>query len=263
MDTRVGEPLYFGASETALFGCLHRPTATPIRHAALLLPAAAHEYQSGHRSLRQLALRLTERGCLALRMDFRGCGDSLGGKDEGCLEQWCDDAEQGLRLLAAQAPDAALLVVGMRLGASIAAMLGARRPLAAAPLAALALWDPVMEGHAYLAAALDLQQRRHHMQQRVNDAGPFEVLGHRWSATLGAQLRALKVAEIQPSPATNMLLVDTLQSHHEALLAPWRQRGAAFEYRALQAPDLWSGDGQVALIPTGVVQAIAAWLVPS
>jgi pimeloyl-ACP methyl ester carboxylesterase len=196
-------------------------------------------------------------------MDFRGCGDSLGDKDEGCLEQWCDDAEQGLRLLAAQAPDAALLVVGMRLGASIAAMLGARRPLAAAPLAALALWDPVMDGHAYLAAALDLQQRRHHMQQRVNDAGPFEVLGHRWSATLGAQLRALKVTEIQPSPATNMLLVDTLQSHHEALLAPWRQRGAAFEYRALQAPDLWSGDGQVALVPTGVVQAIAAWLVPS
>ena len=263
MDPRVGEPLLFGVGSEALFGCLHAPSSSPVTDAALLLPAAGHEYLSSHRSLRQLALRLAERGCLSLRMDLRGCGDSSGAKDSGCLAQWRDDAEQGLQLLAERAPGARLHVLGLRLGASIAAQVGARRALAQRPLAALALWDPVMDGGDYLRAALRLQMSRHGMHQRAEDTGPFEVLGHRWSQSLAAELRELVLADLSPAPAAKLLLVDTCSAQSETLAAHWREFGADFEYRAMQAPELWAGDGQVALIASGVVQAITDWLVPA
>lgn len=262
MDPRVGEPLLFGMDGEPLFGCLHTPSSTPVTAAALLLPAAGHEYLSSHRSLRQLALRLAERGCLALRMDFRGCGDSSGAQDSGGLAHWRDDAEQGLQLLAARAPGARLHVLGLRLGASIAAQVGAQRAAAQRPLAAVALWDPVMAGDDYLRAALRLQMSRHSMRQQAADPGPFEVLGHRWSRSLVAELRALVVADLRPAPAARLLLVDTCKAYGEALGAAWRALGADFEYRAIEAPDLWAGDGQVALIATGVVQAMVDWLVP-
>lgn len=262
MDPRLGEPLLFGLDSEPLFGCLHTPSSAPVTDAALLLPAAAHEYLSSHRSLRQLALRLAERGCLSLRMDLRGCGDSSGAKDSGCLAQWRDDAEQGLQLLAERAPGARLHVIGLRLGASIAAQLGVRRAAAQRPLAGLALWDPVLDGGQYLGAALGLQMSRHGMRQSAEDAGPFEVIGHRWSRTLADELRELVLADFDHAPAARLLLVDTCATQSQALAAHWRELGADIEYRAMQAPDLWAGDGQVALIASGVVLAIADWLRP-
>lgn len=260
MHSRAGEPLYFGGSDAPLFGCLHTPASSAVTHAALLLPPAGHEYMSAHRSLRQLAVRLAERGCMALRMDFRGCGDSSGAKDSGCLAQWCEDAELGLGLLAARAPAAALQVVGLRLGASVAVQLGVRRAASEQPLAAVALWDPVMDGAAYLRDALSLQHKRYDQHQHDTGNGPFEVLGHRWSAALAAELRALVLADSRPAPAARILLIDTLARRYDSLLAPWRSLGAELECRTLQAPELWSGDGQVALVPTGVVQAVSEWL---
>ena len=120
-----------------------------------------------------------------------------------------------------------------------------------------------MNGGDYLRAALRLQHHRYAMRQRAEDSGPFEVMGHRWSSTLVDELRALVLTDLRPSPATRLLLLDTCAAHEESLATHWRELGADFEYRALQAPDLWAGDGQVALIATGVVQAIADWLLPT
>ena len=83
MDPRLGEPLFFGPAAAPLFGCLHHASTTHVAHATLILPAGGHEYLSSHRSVRQLALRLAERGCTALRMDLSGCGDAGGAKDSG------------------------------------------------------------------------------------------------------------------------------------------------------------------------------------
>lgn len=259
MQDRPGEALYFGASDAPLFGCLHAPAGADIAHAALLLPPAGHEYLGAHRSLRQLALRLAEHGCLALRMDFHGCGDSSGAKDSGNLAQWCDDADQGLALLRARAPHAALHLVGVRLGASVAARVAARRANTAAALASVALWDPVSDGNDYLRAALELHRARHGQRQAAQDSGPFEVLGHGLSRQLVSELHAWQLADVTPAPAARVLLLDTRGTLDAAPAAHWRALGAQVTQQTVSAPDLWSGDGQVALIPTNVVQAIAAW----
>jgi len=263
MDPRVGEPLLFGLGPERLFGCLHAVPAAPATQAALILPPAGHEYLSAHRSVRQLALRLADRGCTTLRMDLRGCGDAGGEKDSGNLAQWCEDAEQGLQLLAERAPGAALHVIGLRLGASLAALLGAQRARAGRPLASLTLWDAVVEGGDYLRAGLALQQARHGMRQGADDDGPREVLGYRWSAALVDELRSLRLTTLKPAPAARVLLIDTRAALLTPLADHWRALGAALDSRHLEAPDLWSGDGQVALIPTAVLQAITDWLAPA
>lgn len=263
MDPRAGEPLLFGTDSAPLFGALHTPVAMPVTHAALLLPAGGHEYFSSHRSVRQLALRLAERGCMALRIDLRGCGDSAGEKDSGCLEQWREDAEQALQLLVARAPGARLGVVGVRLGASVALQLAAQRASAGHVLASLALWDPVLNGADYLRAALEMQHSHHGQRQPLDDGGPFEVMGHALSRTLVAQLREFSVARVTAPPAREVLLIDTLTAFAADIVERWRGVDTTVEYRAPEAPSLWSGDGQVALIPTAVVQHIADWLVPA
>ena len=55
----------------------------------VIVPPLGYEYWSSHRTLRTLAERLAQNGCLALRFDFDGTGDSAGDQwDPARLEAW-------------------------------------------------------------------------------------------------------------------------------------------------------------------------------
>ena len=65
----------------------------------LIVPPVGYEYWSSYRTLRTLAERLAENGCLALRFDFDGTGDSAG-------DQWDPARPGGLAGDIGQAADA-------------------------------------------------------------------------------------------------------------------------------------------------------------
>ena len=80
---------WIGPPERSLMAWLTRPTDGVGEVGVVIVPPVGYEYWSSHRSLRTLAERLAQNGCLALRFDFDGTGDSAGDQwDPARLEAW-------------------------------------------------------------------------------------------------------------------------------------------------------------------------------
>jgi pimeloyl-ACP methyl ester carboxylesterase len=135
-------PLYLGTRERRLFA-VYEPAAVKegrARAAVLCHPWGA-EYVYAHRTMRQLAVRLSARGFHTLRFDYFGTGDS-GGEDfeadPAAAEADVESAIEGLQDIAGVARVA---LIGLRLGATLAARTAVRRKES---VEALVLWDPVV-----------------------------------------------------------------------------------------------------------------------
>ncbi len=148
------EPLFFGESGSALFGVYHPPLGTARDHGVLLCPPIAQEYVRAHWALRQLAVALSRAGLHVMRFDWFGVGDSAGDAAEGSVERWVGDVGAAAAELRDTAAIKRISLVGLRLGA----------PLAAAAVAGglrardLVLWDPVVRGGEYLGELMGLHE---------------------------------------------------------------------------------------------------------
>ncbi len=161
------EPVLHDRDGRMLFAILDRPEAS-IRGALLICPPLLHEHVRAYRLFALLAAALAERGVAVLRFDYYGTGDSAG--ECACFE--LDGAEADARfmlehLAADRLPDLPKAVLGVRAGALIAARIAAEAGLP------LALWQPVLDGAAWLAELLD-QTRR---EQRSTARFPFLAAG--------------------------------------------------------------------------------------
>ncbi|MEO7360729.1 MAG: alpha/beta hydrolase [Gemmatimonadaceae bacterium] len=138
---------FFGSSGRELFGAYHSPPATVVgRGAALLCPPWGQEHLVSHRILRRLAVRLSESGYHVLRFDYYGTGDSAGAREDGDLASWQADAETAIEELRDMSGFSTLATFGIRLGAAVAWRLAASR----SDVHTTVLWDPVIDGHAYI-----------------------------------------------------------------------------------------------------------------
>lgn len=141
-------PLLFGPPGRRLFGIFHAPAnGLAPSSAVLLCPPVGQELIRSHRFFRVLSDRLARSGVAVLRFDYHGTGDSPGEEAGGDLAGWQADvlaAHAELRRLAGGAP---IAWCGARLGATLAA---AAAHAAAAGPRQLLLWEPVLDGAAYL-----------------------------------------------------------------------------------------------------------------
>jgi pimeloyl-ACP methyl ester carboxylesterase len=140
-------PLYFRSSAGPLFGWLHRSTFRAQQHRAVLLcPPWGFEQIHAHRGLRHLADGLARAGFVVLRFDYHGTGDSAGSDEAaGRLSMWLENIESARRWLEREFGFDHASVVGLRLGAALAA-----RAASEMPIDDLVLWAPVVKGRAYI-----------------------------------------------------------------------------------------------------------------
>jgi len=135
-------PLYLGTHDRRLFA-VYEPAAVKDRRtrmAVLCYPWGA-EYVYAHRSMRQLALKLSECGFHTLRFDYFGTGDS-GGKDSQANPATAEaDVESAIEGIQDIVGVARVVLIGLRLGATLAARAAKRRQ---ENVEALVLWDPVV-----------------------------------------------------------------------------------------------------------------------
>ena len=149
-------PLYFGSSSARLFGVYHPAgSARPRQSGVVLCPPAGHEYIRAHRSLRQLAVRLSGAGFHVMRFDYFGCGDSAGEAEDASLTTWIGDIGAAVEELQDTAGVRRVCLVGLRLGATLAAHAAEDR----SDVDAVVLWDPVVSGREYLDGLRRLQQQ--------------------------------------------------------------------------------------------------------
>jgi pimeloyl-ACP methyl ester carboxylesterase len=137
----------FGSKTRQLFGGFHE--APRVSSGALLCPPFGQEAMRLHRLFRVLADRLTRHGVSALRFDYFGTGDSCGDDEDADFDGWIDDVRTAHSELVSRSGTTNIIWVGAGLGASLALSAAAD---AAPPPTRLVLWDPVLDGRAYLKA---------------------------------------------------------------------------------------------------------------
>jgi pimeloyl-ACP methyl ester carboxylesterase len=251
---------YFGAQHQ-LLGALHRPQRLRPRSTAVLLcNPFGEEASRAHRMFRVLATQLERAGYAALRFDYSGTGDSLGESQAATVDAWVGDVAIAADRLRSASGAARLAVVGLRFGATLATLAGARGDLR---LRHLVLWDPIVDGAAYIRELA--QQHRAYMREeagdgwvdrlQVADGMPVEAIGTPIGPALGGQIAEIDLSVTMPAAEQLTVLTTRMTPELERL----RPRLPAWT-RWLEMADspAWNADAALnaMTVPMDIVRAI-------
>lgn len=188
--------------------------------AVLCCHPAPQEYMRTYRAVKNLAEGLAQSGMHVMRFDWSGTGDSAGRVRDARLDTWRQDlaiaAEELLDLSGARK----LAIVGLRIGASLAAQACAGpRPVAADTLV---LWDPVVRGSAWLESSARAHQW-HLDQYRVElSPDPDSLLGYPMPAALRNDLDELDLRSVPaPRKGRQIFLLPRATPEQRAVAAAW------------------------------------------
>lgn len=257
-------PFFFGREEKPLFGIHHPPTVGSVRaRGVVLCPPFGPEYLRAHRSLRELAHGLAGSGLHVLRFDYHGTGDSGGAKEEGTVEQWLEDVGSALEEAKEAAGATRVSLVGLRLGAALAALASSGRR----DIDSLVLWNPIVSGQAHLDDLLErhatLMATRPRPKGYRPDEPPTETLGAPLTAALREGLGAIDLTALPGPPAPRVAVVcNEDDPPATALYQHLRQQGAAVELEHQPDSRFWlrQDDIERALVPQASLRLITGWL---
>jgi pimeloyl-ACP methyl ester carboxylesterase len=249
------DPFYFGSQERPLFGLQRHPVA-PRGIGVVLCAPHAHEYVRCHRALRELAQRYARQGYHALSFDYFGTGDSGGRYEQVDPKDWADDVVMAIDALRERCGLSRVILVGLRLGATLAMSAAIRR----SDVCAVVLWDPIISGTDY---QLELEEIIYWQQldaSRLREIPRPDVLSFLLTPTAEKILR-----EIDLAGQANLLLPPTLLlqtgDDTKGRAAQLCRSNAAIEYRRLEDANIWLREPYEAVVPHQVLNAILEWTV--
>lgn len=235
------EAFYFGAPSGPLLATYHAPAQASAARALVCCYPLGHEYIRAHRAFRHLTLSLAREHVATLRFDYSGTGDSSQDPHAATLNGWLGDIDAAIDMLKTRAGVSRVSVVGLRFGGTLAALASSRR----GDVDSLLLWDPVLDGAAYLQELATLQSawirdRLGLPAERVL-TGQSELIGMPLTAALRDGIRAVDLRNAAVPRAARVLFAvsstrpDCL-AWHEAL----RGRGIPSGFSQLLSPSGWA-----------------------
>lgn len=253
--------MVFGPAARSLTGFYHAapgPGARPL--GIVLCNPLGFEEASAHRTFRQLADRLADQGLSTLRFDYPGTGNSpVSVRGVGGLEDWLLSVELAASELRARAGVDRVALVGLRFGATLAA-LAARRVAADS----VVLWAPLVSGRAHVRAlrALRLLTAGRSPPPPLADGGE-EIGGYVFATQTLEAIAAIDLLASKDAPAPRALVLA-------------RREGASEERRLAEHLGACGVQAQVtldagyaqllrdnpydALVPVPTLEAIVGWL---
>jgi pimeloyl-ACP methyl ester carboxylesterase len=184
--------------------------------------------------MRQLATRLSIRGYDTLRFDYFGTGDSGGEASQTDLVGCESDLEAAIETVKDIAGTQRVALIGLRVGANIAARVAARLP---DEVAALVLWDPIVSGKEYVRS--------------LQSPGASEMLNDLRGLDLVPMMGAL--------PERTLILVTASAEAHQQAAQAAGARPGCVEF--LPAPCPWIESAtSTGVLPVKAMQRIEEWL---
>jgi uncharacterized protein len=264
-------PIRFGAASRQLFGLYQEPLAHAARAESILLcnPFGQEAIRS-HRLFKVLADRLCRDGFHVLRFDYFGTGDSAGNDDEVSIAGFVADLLLADEELLRRSSYAKRSWIGLRLGASVAAMASAKAGVAPQRMV---LWEPVIDGTNYLAElehAHDVALEDAYGSRCTTDAelksqfareSGNEVLGFPLTQTFLQELNSLS---LDAFAGTKTSIVDIF--NNESMFGSTGDlsrcltaRGIDVRSESIAEPIIWTADEMMnaATVPGEVLQRIA------
>jgi pimeloyl-ACP methyl ester carboxylesterase len=182
-----------GEADDQLYAMYHPPDADRGRDRAVLLCyPGQQEYRHAHWAFRKLAVQLAAAGFHAMRFDYSGTGDSAGDPPSDPLARWTADIDTAARELRELSGLRKIALVGFRLGAVLAVRASAN----GTSVSDLVLWEPVIDGRAYLSQLTDAQDRFVHALRYPLDMSRSadELLGFHLPQALRSDIAAIDLA---------------------------------------------------------------------
>jgi alpha/beta superfamily hydrolase len=255
---------YFGG-DRGLFGALHTPPRTdkPPRLVVFCAPLW-REAVRAHRVLRQLAVRLAGEGITVLRFDYADAGDSRGDCEDGAVKPWVGDVAAAIDEAKRSQGVAQVTLLGLRFGASLAAMAAAKRD----DIERLVLWEPVAHGARYLEEGLadhrewmqSYAQWRRLPSRDIADAGD-EILGYRVTAAMRGSIEGVDLAQLPGAPSRVLLIERDAPAPAGGLAAVLGRLGARVDHQVLVEPEIWKPHSAAATAGARKTQeVISSWL---
>ena len=207
---------------------------------------------------------LAASGWDTLRFDYYGTGDSAGDLVEANLGEWEKDIEWAVEEARATSGANRVALIGLRLGANLAASVAVRR---SKEVDVLILWDPVVRGPEFLSEvhALEAAISTAPPLERASEAGGgHEILGFALTAAMAAEIGSLDlVSAVDGLPARTLTLVSRpTASYDELVSALARRRGNSVSVERISGLPPWLDDRflGVGAIPVDALQRMAQWL---
>ena len=251
-------PFFFGSSRRPLYGVYHPAKSRKPRTTGVVLCYPLwQEYMRAHRAFRQLAMMLSKAGFPVLRFDYFATGDSGGAGEEGDVSQWIADIGTAIDELKDMAGVSKVSLVGLRVGASLAAMAAVQRQ----DLDHVLLWDPVVSGDRFLKHVLAT-----HATPGSTAPGPratVGVSGFPLTEDMRAALSRIDLLEAPASPAREtIIMVSDDREEYRALRDRLGQRRARARYAHIASAGNWDEIDRFgsALLPQQIIQGIVSCL---
>lgn len=247
-------------------GWLHAATGNLENTGVVLCAPHGHEAMWSHRAWRHLANDLAAAGVPVLRFDFRGTGDSAdpdlsnGGPDPLGVAQ--ADIEAACHVLRTEAHVDHVVLCGLRLGASLAALAAPRVPY----VSGVVMLAPVVDGRLYLREmrALHAGWRNSAIPELdvpATPAGDQDVLSFRMPAATVAAIQAMRLDT--PVPAPRVLLLDAWPdpaSPIAELAGKTREAGAEVEVDAFAEYPEMMRSAEFADVPARAWLRVIDWV---
>jgi alpha-beta hydrolase superfamily lysophospholipase len=247
-----------------VFGWLHRASRPSVSGGGLglvLCNPFGYEAVCAHRSLRHFAEAAAAAGVPALRFDYDGTGDSAGGAlDSGRIDAWVASTRHAVETLRAATGVERVVLLGVRLGALVAALAGVGRD----DIDSLIAIAPVVNGKPFLRELRALQMTLPlgkppagaPVDETVQESLGFPIGGEMKEALGKVDLS--KLAE-RPAPSVLLLERDDLPGNDA-----WPQRlnelGVTVERRRLPGYVEMVLGAEHSLVPERMLEATLEWL---
>jgi pimeloyl-ACP methyl ester carboxylesterase len=252
-------PFQFGSSKNPIFGMYHAPTTSkPSAAGVVICQPLGHEYIRAHRTLRNLAVRLSASGLHVLRFDYFGCGDSAGDGRDGSLDQWRENIGEAIDELKDMSGVARVSLVGVRFGATLAVLAGTGRN----DLDAEVLWDPVAQGSRYVEELLEIQRQwlstRPPVRLPPGRVAEPELIGFPLTPTLKQEFGAVDLFKLGKWPGRRLHVILSGGVRSTELSDHISARHAQVSVESFEESCKWDSPGDVhrAVLASSIVEGI-------
>jgi alpha-beta hydrolase superfamily lysophospholipase len=267
-------PIYFQSGANRLFGWLHVSTGDSCAGLGLVIcKPFGFEAMSAHLTMRVQAEMAAALGIPTLRFDYAGTGDSedlAPAADQ--LDAWVQDVIAAVQELQRRTGVQRICLLGIRLGAMLAAIAASRCP----QVSSLVAIAPVISGKRYLkeirmfelaaaqtqSAYVSVRPQTPSREAELAGPGHMEVNGFFLNAATMAALQEIDLLTLPKLSVTAALLVDRQDL---AGATAWRDSltasGINTRYCVLPGfVEMIMRPPNLAIIPQSMIAAVQDWL---
>lgn len=245
-------------------GCLGWLHDAPGTRGVVLCGALGHEALWTHKAMRRFANQLARHGMPTLRFDYHGTGDSTGSDEDAArLEMWVGNIVAATRKLRETTGVRDVVLVGLRFGATLAAM--ATQVLQGdEALAGVVLLAPAVAGRTYLREMKALSKTWRTEAGIDDEPGDgtafYDTFGHRLYKETLDHIHAINLNGTAVRPAARVLIFDPFGREGERLAASYVELGADVELRPFPEYMTFMVDAITSREPRQTFDDIALWL---